>query len=332
MNLVSTDRVTATPETTLDGRIRWDAAKSLWWFAHAFGAAVALTVFPSWDAAAVMVGLSAVTICLGHSIGMHRLLIHRSFAAPLWLEHLLVWLGTLVGMAGPMGMIRAHDMRDWHQRQTVCPPHPSHLAGFWRDAWWQMHCRFDLNHPPRFTIEPTIVRDPIYRALEATWMLQQIPIGVLLYVLGGWAWVLWGISVRVILSLTGHWAVGHYAHRTGHQGWHVEGLPVQGYNLPRLGLITFGEAFHGNHHAFPHSARLGLEPGQTDPGFWVIRALAALGLARNVVLPDHLPPRKGLVRLNSASCESVSRGRSMPLLAGGIIPDGEVALTKMGQL
>ena len=32
------------------------------------------------------------------------------------------------GMAGPFGMIRAHDMRDWHQRQTVCPPHPSHGA------------------------------------------------------------------------------------------------------------------------------------------------------------------------------------------------------------
>jgi stearoyl-CoA desaturase (delta-9 desaturase) len=319
MSLISTDRVKPEPETSLDGQIRWDARKSLWWFLHASGTVVAVTVFPSWDAAAVMIGLSAVTICLGHSIGMHRLLIHRSFAAPLWLEHLLVWLGTLVGMAGPMGMIRAHDMRDWHQRQAVCPPHPSHSAGFWRDAWWQMHCRFDLNQPPRFTIEPTIARDPIYRALEATWMLQQIPIGLLLYFLGGWAWVLWGISVRVILSLTGHWAVGHYAHRTGHQGWHVEGLPVQGYNLPHLGLITFGEAFHGNHHAFPHSARLGLEPGQTDPGFWVIRALAALGLARNVVLPDHLPPRKGLVRLNSARPTSVSPS-PMPV-AGGVAVD-----------
>jgi stearoyl-CoA desaturase (delta-9 desaturase) len=298
MSLISTDRVKPEPETALDGQIRWDARKSLWWFLHACGAVLALTVFPSWDAAAVMIGLTAVTICLGHSVGMHRLLIHRSFVAPLWLERLLVWLGTLVGMAGPMGMIRAHDMRDWHQRQTVCPPHPSHGAGFWRDAWWQMHCRFDLHHPPRFTVEAAIARDPVLRVLEATWMLQQVPIAGVLYFLGGWAWVLWGISLRIILSLTGHWAVGHYAHRTVHRGWRIDGLPVQGFNLPGLGLITFGEAFHGNHHAFPHSARLGIEPGQIDPGFWFIRALAAMKLAKNVMLPDHLPPRKDLVRLN----------------------------------
>lgn len=297
MDLIATDRVTPTASTTVMGRILWDIPKSLWWFAHAFGAILAVTVFPSWSAAVVMIGMTGLTICLGHSVGMHRLLIHRSFAAPLWLERLLVWLGTLVGMAGPFGMIQAHDMRDWHQRQIICPPHPSHAAGFWRDAWWQLHCRFDLNDPPRLAIEPGIARDPVFRALEATWMLQQLPVAVCLYLFGGWAWVLWGICVRVVLSLTGHWAVGHFAHRTGHQGWRVEGVPVQGYNLSGLGVITFGESFHGNHHAFPHSARLGLEPGQTDPGFWFIRALAALGLAKNVTLPEHRPPREGLVRV-----------------------------------
>ena len=42
--------------------------------------------------------------------------------------------------------------------------------------------------------------------------------------------------------------------------------PAQGYHLPRFGLITFGEALHGNHRAFPHSARLGLVGGEHDPG------------------------------------------------------------------
>ena len=128
-------------------------------------------------------------------------------------------------------------------------------------------------------------------------MLQQLPVALVLYALGGLPWVLWCICLRITLSLTGHWAVGHYAHRRGHQGWRIAGLPVQGYNLPRLGLITFGEAFHGNHHAFPHSAQLGLEPGQPDPGFWLIRTLAAAGLARNIHLPDSAPPRPGLTRV-----------------------------------
>ncbi|WP_309667841.1 fatty acid desaturase [Tabrizicola sp.] len=298
MSLIATDRVVpATDTSATEGRIVWDAPKSLWWFGHLAGTIIAVTVFPQWDGVGVMLLLTALTVCAGHSVGMHRLLIHRTFEAPLWLERALVWLGTLVGMAGPMGMIRAHDMRDWHQRQAECPHHPSHGAGFWRDAWWQMHCRFDLAHPPRFQIEPQIADDPVLRLIERHWMAQQIPLAVILWALGGWAWVFWGISTRIVLSLSGHWAVGHFAHRQGHQGWRIEGLPVQGYNLPGLGLITFGENWHGNHHAFPHSARHGIEPGQLDPGFWFIRALETLGLARAIRLPDSAPPREGLTRV-----------------------------------
>jgi fatty-acid desaturase len=298
--LIATDRVIPDPQTNaMDGRIVWDAAKSLWWFAHLCGAIAGMIWFTTPGAVLVFVVTSAVTICAGHSVGMHRLLIHRAFDAPLWLQRLLIWLGTLVGMAGPYGMIRAHDMRDWHQRQTLCPPHPSHAAGFWRDAWWQMHCRYDLAHPPRFQIEPPIAGDPVLQVIERTWMAQQIPLAVLLWAMGGWGWVLWGISLRIVVSLTGHWAVGHYAHRQGHQGWRIDGVPVQGYNLPGLGLLTFGENWHGNHHAFPHSARLGIEEGQLDPGYWFIRALERAGLARAICLPDSAPPREGLMRVQT---------------------------------
>ena len=241
--------------------------------------------------------LTAITICAGHSVGMHRLLIDRSFCAPLWLEHGLVYLGVLVGMAGPFGMIRAHDMRDWHQRQAICPPHPSHGAGFWRDAWWQMHCRFDLVRPPMFVIEAQVAADRFYRGVERTWMVQQLPLAVGLWLIGGWGWVLWGVSVRIVVSLTGHWAVGHYSHKAGHQGWAVAGVPVQGYNLPRLGLITFGESWHGNHHAFPHSAQLGVERGQFDPGYLFILILQWMGLVHSIQTPDSAPPREGLVRV-----------------------------------
>lgn len=142
---IATDRVIPGPETSAtEGRVVWDAVKSLWWFGHLAGANIAVVWFWQWDAILAAAALTGLTICAGHSVGMHRLLIHHSFQAPLWLERTLVWLGTLVGMAGPFGMIRAHDVRDWHQRQTECPPHPSHAAGFWRDAWWQIHCRFDL--------------------------------------------------------------------------------------------------------------------------------------------------------------------------------------------
>ncbi|WP_299301780.1 acyl-CoA desaturase [uncultured Litoreibacter sp.] len=300
-DLIPTERVTAQAETdTSKGRIVWARGKSLWYLGHTFLAVVVAPFFITWDAVLVFVLLSGITLCAGHSVGMHRLLIHRSFSAPLWLERLLVWLGTLVGMAGPFGMIRAHDMRDWHQRQTYCPPHPSHGAGFWRDAWWQMNCEYRLEVPPRFAIEEPTASDPFYRFVERSWMAQQLPLALILFALGGWAWVLWGVSVRVFVSLTGHWMVGHYAHRQGHQGWRIAGLPVQGYNLPGLGLLSFGENWHGNHHAFPHSARLGVEQGQTDPGFWFIKALETLGLAWDIKTPNSEAPREGLTRISEA--------------------------------
>lgn len=296
--LHDTERVKSTPTCQPgDGVIRWNAAQSFWTFAMSAGGVAAIALTPSWGGFAVFIILTAITICAGHSVGMHRLLIHRSFRTPLWLERLLVWLGTLVGMAGPFGMIRAHDMRDWHQRQSLCPPHPSHGAGFWRDAWWQMHCRFDLAHPPHFEIEPEVANDPFYRWVERHWKAQQLVVALPLFAAGGLGWVLWGVCLRVAISLIGHWMIGHFAHKRGHQGWRIKGLAVQGYNLRGFGLVTFGENFHANHHAFPHSAKLGVEKGQMDPGFWFIKALEALGLAQNIKLPEDMPARAGLERV-----------------------------------
>ncbi len=281
-----------------DGEIKVSVLKTLWLLVNGTGGVIAVVAFPQLDGLLVFLLLTAITICAGHSVGMHRLLIHRSFEVPRLVEYVLVWLGVLVGMAGPIGMIKTHDMRDWHQRQTICPPHPSHGAGFWRDAWWQLCGTFDLRAPPTLVIEPRVSDDAVHRFLERTWMLQQLPVAILLYAMGGWAWVLWGCCLRIFVSLAGHWMVGHHAHRQGTQNWRIEGLPVQGYNLPRLSLITFGENWHGNHHAFPHSAKLGIEPGQSDPGFLFVLCLKKLGLAWNIKLPGSEPQRHGLIRLD----------------------------------
>src|SRR5580698_153028 len=74
----------------------------------------------SWSGLAVFSALSYPTLLLGHSIGMHRRLIHRTFECPKAFERLLVWLGVLVGMVGPFGILRIHDIRDWAQRESKC--------------------------------------------------------------------------------------------------------------------------------------------------------------------------------------------------------------------
>ena len=294
MKLESTERVSAIPGCDpCRGTVRWAPSKSLWLGAMTAVGVVGAPLTASWDAAAVFVALTGVTVCAGHSVGMHRLLIHRSFEAPLALERLLVWLGTLVGMAGPFGMIRAHDTRDWLQRQRDCHDHAAHRREPLADYWWQTHCALELDRPPRLEIEPRVREDRFYRWLEATWMGQQLPVALVLFALGGWGWVVWGVCLRVSVSLTGHWLIGHLAHRGRSHAWHIDGLAVQGYDVAGAGLITFGEAWHGNHHAWPGSARLGLFPGQADPGWWLVSALERVGLARNVQTPERLAPRDG---------------------------------------
>lgn len=296
---LSTTRMHSGPESCARrGEVVWDGPKSLWTSGMLLSALVGAPLTASWEAFTLFLVTTGVTLCAGHSVGLHRLLIHRSFEAPLWLERALVYLGTLVGMAGPFGMIRAHDIRDWAQRQRECHDLYAHRRGFLVDAWWQMHCGVRLQHPPRFVLEERVAADPFYRFLERTWMLQQLPWAVLFFFLGGLPFVIWGIAVRITVSLTGHWLIGHVAHRDGHQGWSVDGVAVQGYNVPHMGFITFGEAWHGNHHAFPESARLGVERGQADPGWWFIQTLVRLGLAQNVREPAHLEPRTGLRRVD----------------------------------
>jgi stearoyl-CoA desaturase (delta-9 desaturase) len=228
---------------------------------------------------------------------MHRRLIHRAYDCRPWLERLFVYLGTLVGMAGPYGMIRQHDIRDWAQRKARCHPYLAHRSGLVRDGFWQLHCELKLVHPPRLVLERRVAEDLFYRFLERTWMAQQLPWAALFFAVGGLPWVVWGIAVRVAASVTGHWLVGYFAHNQGPRSWHIEGAGVQGYNVPWCGLITMGEAWHNNHHAFPASARLGLDRGETDPGWWVLRALMAVGLVWNAKTPETLPPRPNLVAL-----------------------------------
>jgi len=280
------------------GRVVWSPVKSLWFTTHLLIAIIGGWLTLSAGAVALSAVFTVLTLCLGHTVGLHRLLIHRSFACPRWLEHLLVHLGTVVGMGGPFQMLYQHDIRDWAQRHPACHPFFIDQRPVWRDAWWQLHCRIELKHPPLFEIEREVVTDRFYRLLQRTWMLQQLPYAVLFYLLGGIGWVVWGISVRIVVSLVGHWLIGWFAHNLGQRDWHLAGHAVQGYNIPHLGLITMGECWHNNHHAFPESARLGLKQAQHDPGWWALRLLHHLDLVRDLKQPADMPTRPELLPIN----------------------------------
>ena len=285
------------PECVLDGEVRYAPIKSFWFMCMLVGAVVGGLFNFTWEAFTLFVISTGIVLLFGHSLGSHRKLIHNSYQCPKWLEYVFVYLGVQVGLAGPLGLLRQHELRDYAQRLPDCHAYLRHSSSVWLDAWWQLNCELQLTNPPEIKIEARIGEDRFYRFLEYTWMAQQLPVALLFYFFGGWAFVFWGVCARVTAGVFGHWLIGYFAHNQGGLHYEVKGAAVQGRNITFTSLLTMGECWHNNHHAFPGSARLGLLPGEWDPGWWSLLFLQKIGLVWQAVLPSDLPARRELLDL-----------------------------------
>lgn len=269
----------------LSGKIVFDYPKAFWNLGIILLAICLAPLFYSTEALVLFITTTYLSLLIGHSVGMHRMMIHKTFIVPKWLERLLIYIGALVGMSGPYGIIKIHDVRDWAQRQNECHDFFSHRSNYLKDIFWQLSCKFEFDSPPKIRIENELWNDWFYQFLEKTWRLHQIALGIILFLIGGAEFVVWGILVRVSVSIVGHWTITYFCHNPGPGKWFVKGAAVQASNIPGLGLLTYGECWHNNHHAFPESARIGLDKGQTDPAYWFIAVLSKLGLVKNLGLP-----------------------------------------------
>ena len=283
------------------GEVRYAPAKSLWFFGMAIAATVGGTATFTWQAFALFLVTTGGVLLFGHSLGSHRKLIHDSFQCPKWLEYTLVYCGVQVGLAGPLSLLRQHELRDYAQRLPDCHDYLRHGSAFWIDAWWQLHCEVQLADAPRIEIETRIADDRFYQFLERTWMAQQLPWALLFYALDGWGFVFWGVCARVTAGVFGHWLIGYFAHNHGPMNFEIKDAAVQGHNIRFTSILTMGECWHNNHHAYPGSARLGLHAGEWDPGWWMLGALRKLGLVWNLRLPHDLPARPELIRVDANS-------------------------------
>jgi stearoyl-CoA desaturase (delta-9 desaturase) len=272
----------------------------VWLGAMIGGAVLGMVFYPTARAIAVYGVTTALVLLLGHSLGSHRKLIHQSFGCPRWLEYFLAYMGVQAGLAGPFGLLRQHELRDYAQRLPHCHDYLRHGRGMLNDAWWQLCCDLELERPPHIEIESRLAGNRYFRVLEATWRWQQVPIALLFYAAGGWSFVLWGSCARVATCVIGHWLIGYFAHNHGHMRHRVRGAAVQGRNVRFVSLLTMGESWHNNHHAFPGSARLGLYAGEWDPGWWVLALLERAGLVWQCRLPRDLPTRPELERVDDS--------------------------------
>ncbi len=245
---------------------------------HLFALAALLPATFSWPAVAVALVLHWLTAGVGVTLGYHRLITHRSFRAPKWLEYVLLFCGTLACQS-PLEWVAKHRM---HHRfsDTAEDPHDIHRGFWWTHVGWILH-KLPCDQSMGLYLKD-IARDPVYRFFDWTMLLWQLLLGIVLFLVGGLPFVVWGIFVRLVAVYHSTWFVNSATHRFGYRS-HDAG--DQSTNCWWVALISYGEGWHNNHHAFPRSARHGLRWWEVDMTWWMIRGLQVLGLAKNVRLP-----------------------------------------------
>jgi len=252
---------------------------------HVGAVAALLPIFWSWWGLFTFAFLYWVTV-LGVTLGLHRLVAHRSFETPHWLERLLVLMGTLGAQGGPVEWVGLHR----HHHKYSDQENDHHDAGrglWWAHSEWMLHNIPVLQHVDKFTGD--LRRDPFYNWLDRWFLLLQLPLGGLLYWFGeanqihggGLGLVLWAIPLRLTVVYHVTWLVNSATHVFGYRNFDSADRST---NCWWVAILSFGEGWHNNHHAFPHSARHGLRWFEFDITWQHIKFLRRLGLARKLRL------------------------------------------------
>lgn len=234
------------------------------------------------------------------SIGFHRLFTHRSYKTTLPVRIFLTIFGCMAAR-GSMTYWAAMHRRHHQLADQPGDLHSPHMHGntlvgrlrgwlFAHSTWMFGHDYPNVVHyvPDLLADKATLKVDRMYYR----WVVLGLMVpGVLGGVLTG-SWMgalsgfLWGGVVRMFVVAQLVSAVDSFTHIFGSRPFKM--LDNHSHNLAflDLGLLTWGEGWHNNHHAFPDSAMVGLRWYQLDPGYALIRAMEWLGLAWDVRRPD----------------------------------------------
>jgi stearoyl-CoA desaturase (delta-9 desaturase) len=249
---------------------------------HIGALGVFLPMFFSWSAVAVAAGLYMLT-GMGITLAYHRLLTHRSLTVPKYVEYALTLIGVLALQGGPITWVAQHRA---HHANTDRDgdPHDAHRGMPWAHIEWMF--RKNKDRIPQDELArwvPDLIKDPFYRFIEKYNALCTVVLGLILLAIGGWSWVIWGIFARLVFTYHCTWLVNSASHAVGYQTFNTNDRSTNNW---WVALLSFGEGWHNNHHAFPFSARHGLRWFEIDPTYMTIKVMAWLKLARNVKLPS----------------------------------------------
>jgi fatty-acid desaturase len=236
----------------------------------------------TWTGLGVAIALCYLTGGLGISLGYHRLLTHHSLRLPRWLNYTIAVLGMLALQGGPITWVATHR-RHHANADRAGDPHDIHRGLRWSHIEWLYRDNDARPSPDELRrLAPDLWQNSFYRFLERTNVLWQVVLGLALLAAGGWSFVIWGIFVRLVFTYHITWLVNSAAHHFGYRTYRTND---ESRNNWWVALLTWGEGWHNNHHAFPSSARHGLRWFELDTTWLTIRVLAALRLAHDVRIP-----------------------------------------------
>ena len=199
------------------------------------------------------------------------------------MEYLFALFGILALQGDPIRWVAVHRKHHAHADHEG-DPHNIQLGFNWA------HMNWIYRHNVALPTDEEVIRyasdlnaQGFYRALRHLDAPLQIALGAALFALGGWSWVIWGIFVRLVVAYHSTWLVNSAAHMLGYRTFPTRDRST---NCWWVALISFGEGWHNNHHAFPFSARHGLRWFEIDMTWWHVKVLALVRLADRIKIPS----------------------------------------------
>ncbi len=237
----------------------------------------------SWPNLAALIIGNWIVGSLGVGLGWHRLLTHRGFVTPKWLEYLLTALGTMSVQDSPDKWVATHRI---HHKFTETDKDPhSTRPGFWwaQIGWIVWGTAQDHDEKTLKRYVPDLMKDKWHILISRFYYVPLIISAFILFAIGGWTMVVWGVFARVVVGWHTTWFVNSLSHIYGDKPHETNDDSTNNWFVA---LLTFGEGWHNNHHAFPTSARHGLKWHQFDMNWIAIRILEKLGWARQIKVAE----------------------------------------------
>lgn len=245
-------------------------------------AAAALFTF-SWQNLTAGLILWWLTGSLGIGVGYHRLMTHRGFKTPRWLERVLGVLGAMAIQSGPVTWVTTHRLHHAFTDTDKDPHSPRH-GTYWSHMGWIFRGKAQNNSLQTMQrYSPDLMRDPFLVTLDKYYWIPTVLLGVGLVAIGGFSMVLWAVFLRTVIGWHFTWLVNSATHLWGTRRFETRD---DSRNNGLIAALTWGEGWHNNHHAYPRSARHGLRWYEFDINWIQIKTLEKLGLAKSVYALD----------------------------------------------